>query len=63
MTKAQNRTPAQAAIARKIAIRNAIRNRWAAGAPNNSRRAVPSSALLAACVTSAGFSEHAAYGG
>ena len=56
MARSINRTPAQAAIARRIAIR---RRQQAAGQALPSLPHKPPPAMLAACVAAAGFAEHA----
>ena len=58
-----NRTPAQASIARRIAIRTAISNRRISdrAVQPTIKMAAPNSKMLAACVEAAGFGEHSAY--
>lgn len=56
MARSINRTPAQAAIARRIAIR---RRHQAAGQTLPSFAHKTPSPMLAACVAAAGFAEHA----
>jgi len=62
MAKSINRTPAQAAIARRIAIRNRQAARMAG--INGTQEAIttaPANKMLGNCIAAAGFAEHAAY--
>lgn len=56
MARSINRTPAQAAIARRIAIRQRQQT-TALAHPSRAHKNPP--AMLAACVAAAGFAEHA----
>lgn len=59
MAQTARRTPAQAAIARRIAIRRRIAAKTGVA---TTRPSAPKSmnSMMAACIAAAGFSEHAA---